>query len=622
MTLEFKTLDLRIREQGSKVSVEAIGPNGEWAEAETQMPDEKLFTSLEGAPWNWQKQEIESFAEQLGAALMPPPVLQLYTAVFERTLMQANQALRLKLHFLGRTCKYQRYPWEAVRVNGQSLGLHPRLSLTRTVDFAQPAFPLAVEKPPYRILYVSCEPIDQTSTQAQQEEKSIEEILQPLVKPGLLQLKLCRNLTLAQVESELYQGDYHIFYFCGYTDFDNNDNSFICFVDHEQKTKKIDAQHFASIFIGTGVRVAFLSTGWAVIGRSMGIGVGDALLRVGLPIVVGHTFLVSNSSASTFAQNFFTELVKTQSIDQSVVAGRRAVSECTDHKLENEWLNPVLLTRALDDKFVAGEAAYKIETFIHNGRIETKATASDDLSPDAFGYKLKSTRETLIDIRSPDARLKASQLIDDSEVALRTSNWDLATEKLHAASSYIYLIISDQVHADQQRERQVRWTVLSISSFLLIVVAALAYALREEWKPEMSIPVISLPISVLIWSFIGGVTAMLQAFVGTKIGEAKSVSYEWLLWRPVVGLIMGCVVYLAIVAGLVVLGQSNAQTLTETQNPYMLWVLAFAGGFSDKFAIFVFDNIVRSVSKTNDESNQKQTSETSRDKAKENAKNS
>jgi|GEM_PF-5582199 len=622
MKLEFKTLDLRIREQEAKVFVEAIGPNGEWAEAETKMPDETLFTSLEEAPWKWQRQEIECFSEQLGPALMPPPVLQLYTAVLERTLMQVNQGVRLKLHFLGGARKYQRYPWEATQVNGQYLAMNPRLSLTRTADFAQPALPLAVEKPPYRILHVSCEPIDLASPQSQQEMKSIEEILQPIVKTGLLQLKSCHNKTLTEVESELRQGDYHIFYFSGYTDLDANGNGFACFVDREQKVKKVDAQRFASIFIGTGVRIAFLSTGWAVIGRGMGVGLADALLQVGLPIVVGHTYLVSNWSASEFAQDFFKELVKTQSVDQAVFAGRRAMLESQSSNLENEWLNPVFLTRTLEGKFLTGEAAYQIETFISNGRIETKATAPGEFNPTTFADKLNSTRASLKEIRSPSDQLKAQQLIDDSEVAIRTSDWTIATQKLSDASSHIYLVTSNQEKADQQSERQARRTVLGVSLFLLVVVAALAYALSDIWKPELSIPVISLPVSVLVWSFIGGVTAMLQVFVGTKSGEAKLVSYEWLLWRPVVGLIMGCVVYLAIVAGLVVLGQGNAQTLTATQNPYILWVLAFAGGFSDKFAIFVFDNIVRSIGKTNDELAQQKMPEASKDKAVENVKSS
>jgi hypothetical protein len=161
------------------------------------------------------------------------------------------------------------------------------------------------------------------------------------------------------------------------------------------------------------------------------------------------------------------------------------------------------------------------------------------------------------------------------------------------------------VQVEQKRESRARWTVLGVSIVLLLVIVALGYALRDVWEPDMSIPVVSLPVSVLVWSFVGGVAAMLQAFVGTKSGESKPVSYEWLLWRPVVGVIMGSVVYLTVAGGLIILGQGDAATLAQTRNTHVLWVLAFLGGFSDRFAILVFDNIVRAVSKSNGESAEK-----------------
>jgi hypothetical protein len=618
MIMEFKTLDLRIRDQGARISVEAIGPNGEWVEAETKMPDGDLFAPLEKSPWTWQRDEIEQFSEQLGLALMPPPVLQLYTLVLERTLSQTNQGLRLKLHFLEAARKYQRYPWEAIKIDGQPLVMNPRLSLTRTADLAQPATPLAVERPPYRILQVVSDPVDLHSTQSEWEVQSMESVLQPLVAADLVELEAQHNVTLTQVEGLLRQEPgYHIFYFSGYTTLDADGNGFICFVDDQHKTKKIDAQRFASIFIGTGVRIAFLSTGVAVIGRGMGVGLADALLQVGLPIVVGHTYLVSNWSAQEFTQAFFDKLVETHSVDQAVFAGRRAMIESRNPALENEWVNPVLLTRTLEGRFLTGEAAYKVETFMREGRVETEVKASGEFDAADFVKKLQSTREDIKNIRSMSDQMKAKELIDDAELAINTSDWDLARQKLKEASGHIQLVISNQerVQTDQKRESQARWTVLGVSTFLLVVVALLAFAFRGIWTPDMSIPVISVPVSVLVWSFIGGVAAMLQAFVGTRGSESKPINYEWLLWRPVVGVIMGSVVYLAIAGGLIILGQGDATTLAQTQNTYVLWVLAFLGGFSDKFAILVFDKVVRAVSKSETKSAEEELPETSKDSA-------
>jgi hypothetical protein len=142
-------------------------------------------------------------------------------------------------------------------------------------------------------------------------------------------------------------------------------------------------------------------------------------------------------------------------------------------------------------------------------------------------------------------------------------------------------------------------TVLSLSIFLLVIVALLSYFLRDTWTPSMSIPILALPISVIVWGFVGGVAAMLQTFVGSRRqAETERVNYEWLLWRPIVGVIMGSVLYLAIAAGLVLFGQGSFTSLANTQNHHFLWALAFLGGFSDKFAILVFDEVVRAFSKS------------------------
>lgn len=75
-----------------------------------------------------------------------------------------------------------------------------------------------------------------------------------------------------------------------------------------------------------------------------------------------------------------------------------------------------------------------------------------------------------------------------------------------------------------------------------------------------------------------------------------------MIGRPIVGVIMGSVVFLAVATSLSAIGAEvpeNAAGVANTGNagqeaakPYLLWALAFIGGFSDKFAILLFDNLV------------------------------
>ena len=101
---------------------------------------------------------------------------------------------------------------------------------------------------------------------------------------------------------------------------------------------------------------------------------------------------------------------------------------------------------------------------------------------------------------------------------------------------------------------------------------------------------------------IGGVGATLYAFVGTqKQVESEPFRLDWLIGRPLVGIIMGCVVYLTVATSISALTSvdiaESAKSASDAGNtkdakPYLLWALAFLGGFSDKFALLLFSNLV------------------------------
>jgi hypothetical protein len=568
-------------------------PNEEFRQAVV----EQLNSPLQAVK---QEESIRRIGDLLGKALMPGPILQLYAAVLQRTIARSNQGLRLTLHFLGSAKEYQRLPWELVRINGRLVATDRCQAIVRTVDLPEPAIPLAVEKPPYRILVTAATPPDLPPLQYEKEAKQIKEALSSLIacEPPLIQMQIHYNVTLAEIEGILREGDFHILHFIGHAAIVDG-NGILVFVDDIGQRDYVDGHRLGDALRGTDVRVAFLSSHETAYGSNSGIGVGEALLQVGLPIVVGYNYGgVTDETAIAFTSAFYTELVRQNSPEQAMFAGRRALAELF-HERPNHWVSPVLLTRTLDGKFWTGEAGFQVQTFIREGRLVTEATQQGDFDAGGFARSLLVAKDSVKHILAPAAQLKAHRLIAEAEDAIDNSNPQRAIRKLSEASTHVDLALSNQEKQQEgeRRESKARWTVLGVSVGLLLIVAVLGYALRFVWTPSMSIPVIALPVSVLVWSFVGGVAAMLQAFVGAKSGEARQVSYEWLLWRPVVGTVMGSVVYLAIAAGLVVLGQDDLASLANTRNPYFLWALAFIGGFSDKFAIFVFDNIVRTFSK-------------------------
>jgi len=628
MSIEYKTLDIHLRNVEGNTLVEAFGPDGEWAEECTEMPTrEDLLSIIENvSKRELSRKDLEQVGDRLGRALMPNHIFQLYTSVLQRTLNHSDRGLRLKLHFMDSTNVYQRLPWEAIRINGRTIVMDPRQVVVRTIDMSDPIPSLALEKNPYRVLIVTSQPLDFPPVPTERQVERIEEALKPLTENDLIQIEIYHDIPFSQFEDLLREGNFHIFHFIGHASseepgFEEDDIGYLYFVDEDGRPEAIEVQRLGIALLNTTVKLAFLDA-------ITGVGTAEHLLRAGLPIVIGYIFPISNVEAFKFGTAFYSELVRTSSIEQAVALGRRVMMRGGSKWSESAWVTPGLFTRALEGKFWAGEAGYKIETFIRDGQLVTEGKQKGDFNANTFAYRLQVILDELEHITSPDDRLKAQQLVAEIRDDIANSELEKASLKLSEVSTFTLLTIKEQINEQKaleesekiknetlQSERIARWTVLSVAVALLMIVAVLGYALRGIWTPTMSIPVIALPISVVVWSFVGGVAAMLQAFVGTKNNKKKEVNYEWLIWRPVVGVIMGSVLYLAISAGLAILGNTDL-SVSNPRNNFILWALAFLGGFSDKFAILVFDNIVRTFSKSSTETPSSESpAETSSEKA-------
>jgi hypothetical protein len=68
----------------------------------------------------------------------------------------------------------------------------------------------------------------------------------------------------------------------------------------------------------------------------------------------------------------------------------------------------------------------------------------------------------------------------------------------------------------------------------------------------------------------------------------KAEAMRWLVTRPLVGVIMGLMMYLMLLAGLIVFtGASN-----NAPNLNFYWVVAFIGGFSDTLSINLLNSLI------------------------------
>jgi hypothetical protein len=97
---------------------------------------------------------------------------------------------------------------------------------------------------------------------------------------------------------------------------------------------------------------------------------------------------------------------------------------------------------------------------------------------------------------------------------------------------------------------------------------------------------LGVPTPVWIWAAIGSFTSMLLR-AGQSSFKDKSEAIRWMIYRPVVGLVMGVLIYLMLVAGLIVFAGSP-----DTQAPELIWVVAFVGSFSDTISVDLLQRLL------------------------------
>ncbi|MEA5115626.1 MAG: hypothetical protein VB050_16530 [Geobacteraceae bacterium] len=112
------------------------------------------------------------------------------------------------------------------------------------------------------------------------------------------------------------------------------------------------------------------------------------------------------------------------------------------------------------------------------------------------------------------------------------------------------------------------------------------FSVNIDGKTLNSSLVMGIPLPIIIWSIIGSITSMLIRAGNFPFAD-RTEALRWLFFRPIVGLVMGVLTYLMVVAGLIVFA-GNA----KPQTPELLWVIAFVGSFSDTLSINLLEKLL------------------------------
>ena len=189
---------------------------------------------------------------------------------------------------------------------------------------------------------------------------------------------------------------------------------------------------------------------------------------------------------------------------------------------------------------------------------------------------------------------QASQFAADAGNGLDDAR---STAALSIVQSYINSL-RELVSREEREQREERYWQYAAIAIMIVYVAALVFAARIDFGSPTPRYLFGVPQSVILWGAAGSLAAILYRFY-TEQGRIRfATEFRWLIARPIIGIIMGGVVYIALNSGLVLLTSSNAAQTTAgaaaipSIHINSFWIVAFLAGFSDKFYLGVIDLLV------------------------------
>lgn len=251
-------------------------------------------------------------------------------------------------------------PWEYLHdpTLNRFLALSRETPIVRYLELPELVPTLDVELP-LRMLVLVSSPSDVEELDVKQEWATLREALGDLEDRGLVTLERLEQATLAALQRQLRQGEYHILHFVGHGGFDpEREDGLLVLEDEDERAAYVTGQELGTILHDhRSLRLAFLNAceGARAAESDPFAGVAQSLVRQGIPAVVAMQYPISDVAAVALVREFYSALSEGYPIDADLAEARKAVYALGDN---SEWATPVLYMRSPDGRVfgVAGEA--------------------------------------------------------------------------------------------------------------------------------------------------------------------------------------------------------------------------------------------------------------------------
>jgi hypothetical protein len=287
-------------------------------------------------------EEMITFGSQLFDTLFQGDVRRLYDEA------RTRQPNRLDLVLTSMIPWIAEKPWEFAYDHGRrSFLATEEIHFVRNVLTNVPADTISPCEGPLRILVVSAQPVGFGRLSIDQEAAVIRRGFESLVERKQVEIETLARATPSMIHNALTIGRYQVVHFIGHGVFDEElGEGSLIFVNENGTEYPLGERSVREIFRGRGLSLVFLNSCESGRGgrADFNKGVAQSLVAHGLPALVANQYSVLDSSATSFAQHFYSSLAQGLSLGQSAREARIAVN----YLLRGEpidWAIPVLYAR-------------------------------------------------------------------------------------------------------------------------------------------------------------------------------------------------------------------------------------------------------------------------------------
>lgn len=293
-------------------------------------------------------------AKEFGARLFEAIFRDQVFGCFHSGLDKARQqeaGLRIRLR-LTDVPELADLPWEYLynRSLNRFLALSSETPLVRYLDLPESIRPLAV-KPPLKALVMISSPSDRPGLDVEQEWTKLGEALTHLEQQVLMAPERLENASLAALQQQLRQGEYHVFHFIGHGGFDPiAQDGMLALEDENKQSHLVSGQHLGMVLHDhRSLRLVILNACEGA--RSSRVdpfaGTAQSLIQQGIPAVIAMQFPITDEAAITFSKELYSTLSDGYPVDAALSEARKAIFAQGN---EVEWGTPVLYLRSPDGR--------------------------------------------------------------------------------------------------------------------------------------------------------------------------------------------------------------------------------------------------------------------------------